>query len=84
MRKRFLEPEVLAINDQAGLEAATFAKEARASTGLSQRKFAKQARLGSNTIATIEANTSPHPPRLNTLVKIARGAGKRLKLSLAD
>jgi DNA-binding XRE family transcriptional regulator len=82
MKRRFLEAEEQEINIEAGIQAMSFARAARASTGLSQRKFAKRARLSSNTVARIEANTCPNPPRLSTLIKIARGAGQRLTLTL--
>jgi transcriptional regulator with XRE-family HTH domain len=84
MKRKFLDAEEAAIRDELGIQAMKFVRAARASTGLSQRKFARQARVSRETIAQIEANASPNPPRLPTLVKIARGAGKRLALILEN
>lgn len=72
------------IDDELEVAAMHFAREARASTGLTQRAFAKRAHLSTRTIAGIEANSCSRPPRLSTLAKIARGAGRRLTIGLGE
>ena len=62
-------------------EAALFARAARASTGLSQKSFAKQAGIASGTISNIETANCPTPPSLVTLIKIAKSAGKNIKIT---
>lgn len=65
-------------------ESANFVRAARAASGLGPEEFAKRARVSRQTIWLIESGSNASPPRVNTLARIAKAAGRHLKIALGS
>jgi DNA-binding XRE family transcriptional regulator len=86
--ERLLDPSVDSLafaNRLDGIQAASqFVREARRVTGMTQKDFACRAGLSESTIRNLERARLHQSATLETLNRIARAAGKTLRLSLGD
>lgn len=81
MKRKSIDQSDESIKDEALSAAAEFLCAMRTSTGLGPTEFAKRAHISRQTVWTIETGAKNAPPRLETLVRAARAAGKKLVLT---